>query len=115
MNRFPRILSMLSWRLLLAACLLNCTPSYALDQARTLTQYSHRIWGQEEGLVQPTIYSIAQTRQGYLWLGTQDGLVRFDGVRFAAPWATFGHPGRRKLLINVGRQSRYRSIKARFH
>ena len=87
MNRFPRILSMLSWRLLLAACLLNCTPSYALDQARTLTQYSHRIWGQEEGLVQPTIYSIAQTRQGYLWLGTQDGLVRFDGVRFRP----FGH------------------------
>ena len=57
-------------------------PSLALDPSRTLTQYAHRIWGLEEGLVEPTIYSILQTRNGYLWLGTQDGLIRFDGLRF---------------------------------
>ncbi len=47
-----------------------------------MTQYAHRIWGQEEGLFQPTIYSILQTRDGFLWLGTQDSLIRFDGVHF---------------------------------
>ncbi len=45
-------------------------------------QYSHRIWGQEEGLFQPTVYSILQTRDGVLWLGTQDSLLRFDGLHF---------------------------------
>ncbi len=55
---------------------------WALDPSRTLTQYSHRIWGQEEGLFQPTIYSILQSKDGYLWLGTQDSLIRFDGMRF---------------------------------
>ncbi len=54
----------------------------ALDPNKTLTQYAHRIWGQEEGLFQPTIYSILQTRDGFLWLGTQDSLIRFDGMRF---------------------------------
>ena len=50
---------------------------------RALTQYLHRIWQVPQGLPQGTIYSIAQTRDGYLWLGTQTGLVRFDGVHFA--------------------------------
>ncbi len=54
----------------------------ALDPNKTLTQYAHRIWGQEEGLFQPTIYSILQTRDGFLWLGTQDSLIRFDGTHF---------------------------------
>ncbi|MBV9443147.1 MAG: hypothetical protein JO217_10660, partial [Acidobacteriaceae bacterium] len=54
----------------------------ALDSAKTPAQYAHRIWGQEEGLFQPTIYSILQTRDGFLWLGTQDSLIRFDGLHF---------------------------------
>jgi signal transduction histidine kinase/ligand-binding sensor domain-containing protein len=54
----------------------------ALDMSKSLTQYAHRSWGQEEGLFQPTIYSILQTRDGFLWLGTQDSLIRFDGIRF---------------------------------
>lgn len=58
------------------------SPAFPLDPAKTLTQYSHRIWGQEEGLFQPTIYSILQTHDGFLWLGTQDRLIRFDGMRF---------------------------------
>ncbi len=54
----------------------------ALDRGKSMSQYAHRIWGQEEGLFQPTIYSILQTRDGFLWLGTQDSLIRFDGVHF---------------------------------
>ncbi len=57
-------------------------PIFALDPHKTLTQYAHRIWGQEEGLFQPTIYSILQGRDGFLWLGTQDSLIRFDGTHF---------------------------------
>ena len=56
--------------------------AHALDPARTLTQYVHRIWQVQQGLPQAWIYAIAQTHDGYLWLGTQTGLVKFDGVRF---------------------------------
>ena len=62
--------------------LLFAVTAFALDPGKTLTQYAHRIWGQEEGLFQPTIYSVLQTRNGFLWLGTQDSLIRFDGVHF---------------------------------
>lgn len=42
----------------------------------------HDVWTTDNGLPQDTIWSIVQTRDGYLWLGTEGGLVRFDGVRF---------------------------------
>ncbi len=68
-----------------ALCLVSlANTAYALDTSKTLTQYSHRVWNQEEGLLEPTIYSILQTHDGYLWLGTQNGLIRFDGERFRA-------------------------------
>src|SRR5579864_6105793 len=53
-----------------------------LDPSRGLTQYVHRIWQSQQGLPQGGILQVFQTRQGYLWLATQTGLVRFDGVRF---------------------------------
>src|ERR1700761_9856603 len=65
-----------------AAAVLCALPALALDPGKTLTQDAHRIWGQEEGLFQPTIYSILQTRDGFVWLGTQDRLIRFDGMHF---------------------------------
>lgn len=54
----------------------------ALDPDKGLTQYGHRVWGQEEGLFQPTVYAISQTHDGFIWLGTQDSLIRFDGMHF---------------------------------
>ncbi len=66
----------------LVALLFVCRPASALDPGRALTQYVHRIWQTQQGLPEPTIYSIVQDGRGYLWLGTQSGLVRFDGVRF---------------------------------
>ena len=68
--------------ILIVLASVSAVPLVALDPGKTLTQYAHRIWGQEEGLFQPTIYSILQTRDGFLWLGTQDSLIRFDGMRF---------------------------------
>src|SRR5678815_693844 len=41
------------------------------------------VWQTEQGLPQNHVTSITQTRDGYLWLGTYEGLARFDGVRFA--------------------------------
>jgi ligand-binding sensor domain-containing protein/signal transduction histidine kinase len=72
-------------RLLYAITVLVCVGAAradALDPARTLTQYVHRIWQVQQGLPQASIYAIAQSADGRLWLGTQKGLVTFDGVRF---------------------------------
>lgn len=55
----------------------------ALDSRRDLSQFSHDVWLTENGLPQNTVHSIAQTRDGYIWIGTEEGLARFDGVRFA--------------------------------
>src|SRR5262245_32828117 len=69
---------------ILLVVLVHVPPAYALDPARTLTQYVHRIWQVQQGLPQASIYAILQTHDRYLWLGTQTGLVTFDGVRFTA-------------------------------
>ena len=44
--------------------------------------YSHRVWRTEDGLPQNRVQAIAQTSDGYLWVGTSEGLARFDGLRF---------------------------------
>ncbi len=72
-------------RILLPALLVWCAGTgWGLDSSRRLTQYVHRIWTTQQGLPSGTIYDIWQTRDSFLWLGTQTGLVRFDGVRFTA-------------------------------
>jgi ligand-binding sensor domain-containing protein/signal transduction histidine kinase len=55
---------------------------WALDPQRPLDHFGHQAWGTDSGLPQNTVHSILQTRDGYLWLGTDGGLVRFDGVDF---------------------------------
>jgi ligand-binding sensor domain-containing protein len=54
----------------------------ALDPAKAITQYAHDVWRDRDGLPQNTVQAIVQTRDGYLWLGTEAGLARFDGARF---------------------------------
>lgn len=54
----------------------------ALDPARTLAQLNCRNWSRQNGLPVDKISTVTQTGDGYLWLGTQDGLVRFDGLEF---------------------------------
>ncbi len=49
---------------------------------KAISQYTHEIWTTDNGLPQNSINAIVQTPDGYLWIGTQEGLVRFDGVRF---------------------------------
>lgn len=66
----------------LLSALVASGPAMALDPARRPSQYVHERWGVSEGLPQVTARALLQTRDGYLWFGTQEGLVRFDGARF---------------------------------
>ena len=45
-------------------------------------QTSHRVWTSENGLPQNTVHAILQTRDGFLWVGTEKGMTRFDGSDF---------------------------------
>ena len=56
-----------------------------LDPSLDVSQYAHTAWKVSEGFNTGTIRAIAQTPDGYLWLGAEFGLFRFDGVR-AVPW-----------------------------
>src|ERR1700733_10393733 len=58
------------------------TMALGLDGHRTLTQYIHDSWGADECLNGGAVYAIGQSSDGYLWLGTERGLVRFDGSDF---------------------------------
>ena len=71
------------------ACL-GGSPSFALDPSRDLSQYGRDTWRIEQGMPQDTVEAITQTADGYLWVGTQRGLARFDGVGFTL--FTKGHP-----------------------
>jgi len=72
---------------LICTLLLSC--SAALAREATLDMgvghFAHRAWTIGEGVTNAPIHAFAQTPDGYLWLGTPVGLLRFDGVR-AVPW-----------------------------
>ena len=61
--------------------LLGSSPVPALDPSLDVSQYSHTAWTVRDGFSLGNIYAMAQTPDGYLWFGTEFGLVRFDGVR----------------------------------
>jgi signal transduction histidine kinase/streptogramin lyase len=67
---------------ILCLALALVSPALALDPHKSLTQYSRTTWTQMQGLPQDTIRAITQTSDGYLWLGTDEGLSRFDGYEF---------------------------------
>jgi ligand-binding sensor domain-containing protein/signal transduction histidine kinase len=74
------------WALLapgLVVCLAAFAGSaYAIDPNRAMSQYIYERWGTEQGFPQGPVYAISQSSDGYLWIGAQAGLVRFDGTAF---------------------------------
>src|ERR1041385_6364659 len=56
--------------------------AFALDPRKAISQCIREVWTTDNGLPQNTVEAIIQSRDGYLWFGTQEGLVRFDGLRF---------------------------------
>ena len=67
-----------------------CPCVFALNPALEVSQYAHTSWKSRDGFP-GAIHSIAQTPDGYLWLGTELGLLRFDGVRFVPGLPTDQH------------------------
>jgi diguanylate cyclase (GGDEF)-like protein len=57
-------------------------PAAALDPHKAIPQFIHDAWEIEDGLPQNSVADIVQDAEGYLWLATREGLVRFDGVQF---------------------------------
>jgi ligand-binding sensor domain-containing protein/signal transduction histidine kinase len=71
------------------------TPLLALDPSKRVTQYMRDGLNREDGLPQSSVQSIAQTRDGYLWFGTEQGLARYNGARIVSfgNWNTPEIPG----------------------
>lgn len=53
-----------------------------LDPQKAITDYTQTTWTTKQGMPALSVYVLCQTRDGYLWIGTAEGLVRFDGIRF---------------------------------
>jgi len=72
--------------LALAGVLLaGCPCAFALNPELDVSQYAHTPWKIRDGFPKGQVYAIAQTPDGYLWLGTEFGLFRYDGAR-SVPW-----------------------------
>ncbi|MGB7728377.1 MAG: two-component regulator propeller domain-containing protein [Candidatus Acidiferrum sp.] len=78
--RFRRVLIVL-----LAAVV--CPGANALNPSLQTSQYGHAVWRIRDGYLPALPETFAQTSDGYLWIGTYAGLVRFDGIRFV-PWSS---------------------------
>lgn len=66
------------------SALLACGWAWALDPGKAFHHYVRNAWSIQNGLPQISVQAIVQDPQGYLWVGTQSGLARFDGIRFTA-------------------------------
>jgi diguanylate cyclase (GGDEF)-like protein len=65
--------------------LISVSPNlFGLDPSKHIDQYAHGAWTSQHGLPGDAVYQLMQTPDGYLWMRTSAGLVRFDGVRFVA-------------------------------
>ena len=92
----PRCTAPLIALVLLAA---GVGPAQALDPDKAFHHYVRNVWSIEQGLPQISALAIAQDRQGYLWVGTQGGLARFDGVQFTT-FTPENTPGLAGVWIN---------------
>src|SRR5262245_11963333 len=75
----------------------------ALSPHKSLSQFTRTVWTQAQGLPQDSVSTLAQTPDGYLWLGTSEGLVRFDGYQFVTYTRENGVlPSSSILALHVG-------------
>jgi len=85
-----------------------CARAIALDPSLRPSQYILDNWQIAEGLPQTSAQAIARTPDGYLWVGTQEGLARFDGVRFVVYDTVNEHaiPNKHISVLHVDRLGR---------
>ncbi len=79
-------------------------PANALDPNRRLSQYGHTAWRMQDGVFPGSPHAVAQTTDGYLWIGTESGLVRFDGARFVSWTPPNGEPFKEIVYKLLGAQ-----------
>ena len=79
--------------------------AFALVPGRALHHYNCFSWTYQNGLPVRNVRALAQTPEGYLWLGTEKGLIRFDGVKFEFAGVPHG-PGLRSTTVQFLRPSR---------
>ncbi len=99
-------------RIAIALCALSCWlcagAAFALDPDKAFAHYVADDWSIQAGLPQISVLTIAQDPDGYIWVGTQNGLARFDGVRFTTftPETTPALPGIWIRALRVDREGR---------
>ena len=76
----------------IATAFTDCLSPGNLAASET-SRLTSQIWQREQGLPQNSVRALAQTHDGYLWIGNDDGLARFDGVRFVPFGMREGLPG----------------------
>src|SRR3954452_19468304 len=86
-----------------AAVLTWCPPAVASTRTLDVSQYAHTAWTIADDFPKGAIYTVAQTPDGYLWLGTEFGLLRFDGVRTTPSPSTIVLPGNQFNTLLAGR------------
>ena len=97
-NGFQQGAAVIRLRLFIASAVLAwCSSAFALNTVLDVSQYAHTAWRIRDGFARGRITSIVQTADGYLWLGTELGLLRFDGVK-AVAWQP---PAGQRLPSNV--------------
>jgi signal transduction histidine kinase/ligand-binding sensor domain-containing protein len=91
------------WAAAACFCVLWCLPgtAWGLDPHRHASQFGHTAWRTLDGFVSRSV-AVTQTADGYIWIATHDGLVRFDGVKFSSwsppPGESLPAPGLSALL-----------------
>ena len=81
MRKLTNQLAGLAWAACLLTVTMGCSPLLALDPNQPLGQLYHTSWNAKDGL-NGSVTALAQTQDGFLWIGTSDGLFRFDGLSF---------------------------------
>ena len=78
------VVSVVLWTAPAAAQTSRAGQNESLPPTKLLSQMHHDVWQSRDGLPQNSVESIGQTSDGYLWIGTRQGLARFDGVQFVS-------------------------------
>ncbi|MEO6184101.1 MAG: two-component regulator propeller domain-containing protein [Verrucomicrobiota bacterium] len=73
-----------------ALCPLKCTAQVGTNAIESSAAFFTQIWQTEDGLPHNNIHGVAQAADGFLWVGTRRGLVRFDGTHFVPAWSADG-------------------------
>ena len=72
----------LQYVVLWVTILVVALPAFGMESPDLRTGYTRRLWRAQDGLPDQTVQAVAQTSDGYLWIGTKGGLLRFDGAHF---------------------------------